>query len=652
MPSNKISELPNAGQLTQNGGIPILQGGSLRLADLLAFQNSRATGQYRINEWLKNKPLKALSHPRATQLSADARAAADAILQRARAKRINAIVYADPTATGANDGTSWDDAFTNLIDALGAVPEGGALYTNSTEAQPFLAALVGATVNSNVEWLTDQGPDGETWISGAQKSDAWENTSGNIFRVALATAPQAVAYDYKRDNITGDKTGIDLTQAEYAQTLDVLLDAKSPWGAQDAVAWYGALKKADTATSSPTPGHWSHTGGFLYINPQTATNVANVNDLAIWADTRNALVINSAVSNFHLSGKLTTFFTPATEGGSGYGLRFVEGSKVVIQGTRCIMSGYHSIGCVNNSGDSNIYLDHLTSGHVSVGIPLVWYSGSKSFSNARHRADGVVVLSYDLLGENGAPLTSIHTPRFTYSHTNGIETMSGFYYSRCAALDFSEQMQVASGVTVDGTRMPIFWAADTGETVDITKPETFPVEAAGLVLLGRKAIPPADVYLTGCYSDGLGYGDPSEDQYSASTGSPNDVHNWRLIDSFWKPSVCRSCVSNNGDDDFFYLSDTPVNAKDCAAAFVIFGTDEPEQLRLENVVFDGTVVMVVNPLWQAGKFNLSSLGGNVFSGEAPLKHTNPAVTPKTQSQMLEFIGDAGFDQIASGLNWE
>ena len=63
-------------------------------------------------------------------------------------------VYVDATASGANDGTSWENAYTSLQDALGNVTEGQSIWIAAGDYKPGAAGdaeettfLIGTAIN-------------------------------------------------------------------------------------------------------------------------------------------------------------------------------------------------------------------------------------------------------------------------------------------------------------------------------------------------------------------------------------------------------------------------------------------------------------------------------------------------------------------------
>lgn len=97
-----------------------------------------------------------------------------------------ATIYADTTATGANDGSSWADAYTTLQTAVDALTEGDTLYANAPEGTPFRPALRSA-MPDDVTIYTSRGSNGETWINNLYTA-SWTDAGGGVWSLALAEA--------------------------------------------------------------------------------------------------------------------------------------------------------------------------------------------------------------------------------------------------------------------------------------------------------------------------------------------------------------------------------------------------------------------------------------------------------------------------------
>lgn len=563
-------------------------------------------------------------------------------------RRGGPVFYADPTATGAGDGSTWEDAFTDLPTAIAALPDGAILRTNSTEDSPFPApdsAIVAAP--SNIRWQTASGLDGETWISGARRG-VWTDEGGGVFSIAMAAAPHTVAYDFKRDDITGTITGVDLTIPKYAAALE-------QWGAnpEDLVGWYGGLKPSTTlATATPAEGFWGYTGGRLYINPPGSPTLADVNEKAIWSDGVAGLAIYAAINGWRISGKMTVFFTPSDVEAAGYSLRFTAASNLVVEDVRSIMSGYHSVCPAGTSGPNNIIRRCTTIGYSAGGIPYTFYTSAGDLTVSGHRGEDCIVIAAPFATGSGAPVSTLFNVISCYSHTDTLRRLSGLVWSRILQLDFVRQIEIKHGITMTGG-FNFVSAGDTGDTLDQTNEDSFGVKVDDSMALGVRAAPRGNISHRRCTFDRMGYTTTTLDLFSAVTASPSPAWHWRTVGCKLRLGGIRYWWAQFAADDSAWLEDCDIllqSTYDVGSMFQPTVADSGlitlKDNRIDAAATGAALITVSNPVWTANAYSpIQSLGGNRYgiNVSAPVKHTNVAVTPKTMAQFLAATNTTGTD---------
>lgn len=545
-----------------------------------------------------------------------------------------ATIHCDPSATGANDGTSWTDAFPSLDAAISALQPGDRLWTNATEANPFPPTAVSASVvPANILWETNRGPDRQTWFSGARRG-SWTDEGAGLFSIALPEAPVAVAYNYRRDDLAGTVTGCDLTHPKIAREI-------RKRGADPArlVAWYGGLRPSvPLATAAPAEGFWGYTGGRLVINPPGAPTLSQVDALAIWGDGANVFAINAETRNWSLRGDATVFFSPSPEGGNGYSLRFTKAQECSVEGVYSILSGYHSVGFVATSGARNVIRNCHTAGYWQGGIPYVFYTAGQDLPRAGHHLDRSCTMCWHLMDEAGVPVSLTHTTRTSYSHAEVGRRLSGIEYSDVLQVCFAGQIEAKHGLTLSIAGG--FLSADsTGDVCDQTDEASFGIKARGCVALGHGSRLVPDISYIGCELDRLGYGNPAADLFSLATvGFGTGAWNIRLIDTVIRGGQHRYLWSLFAANDTAFLWGCTIALQTSAVTsglFQITAAGPAGRLQYGNCTFEVAepgrgIFIEPNDVFTGDPLGaLQSLGGNIFgtSVTTPVRHSNSAVAP-------------------------
>jgi len=411
-----------------------------------------------------------------------------------------ATIYAKSDATGANDGTSWTDAYTDLQAALNAVANGDTLYTDAPESYPWIGGYILST-HSNVTIITNAGPSGETWLTNLRKSTSWTESSG-VWSISLASEPSHVAYDFKRDDISGTVTGCDLTTKNNARAI-ALHRSKRLLNLNDCRAWYGFLRDGG-ATTTPAEGEYGYTGGTLYINPPGTPDAATVNELAGYAGSATDALDLFQCSDCTVRGRLITKFYPTIGSNQGYGLVGTISTRNTFQGHIGIACGWHSCGHNNASGSDNRMTDCLalgTTGDQGYDNPYVFYSDGTS---SGHIGTGLVHVSIGLLDVDGQPIEPNFVTNSFYSHTSGGANTLTAEWIDCLSIDFQKLIEDKHSITLGAgaTWGEVVNGRNVPSIADHTDPDDYPLRAIRLIAVGHSA----------SFEGGIYYEDPIIDR--------------------------------------------------------------------------------------------------------------------------------------------
>ncbi len=414
--------------------------------------------------------------------------------------------YASSVATGANNGTSWADALTDLQAALNALQSGDHLHLDAPETKPWrggynLASRNGWTIDCN------QGPSGATWLRGGILYNDW-TAAGAVFSRAMPVAPRYVAYDFKRDTVQGAATGVNLTLERPAQWL-----AELGREAEDAVAWYGFLKPAAAPTASPADGEWSHTGGTLYVNPPGSPTLSDFTTKCEPCVTSTNAILLNFCNDFSFNGQgLTGILYPDFNSNAGYIVKANNCARSTIRGARGIAVGWHGFGFAAASRERCRLEDLLVVGQTmsdgvgSVANPYV-IAGDGAAGPADARFTRLAAVMHAPARHDGQPMFNNqgrYDAVLLISHT----TSSGDYLpvraDRTLLLDCSHLQAARHGLTLPNSGGRIY-----SGSAAVGQPESLAgwgIVVADSKTWGRAAVPAPGIACDGCVFDRAGQG--------------------------------------------------------------------------------------------------------------------------------------------------
>ena len=355
------------------------------------------------------------------------------------------VYYVDANATGAGLGTSWLGAFTSLQEAVDALEPGDTLYSRGTFSE------VAEVWTEDVTWIGDSDPERPTWIRGDRYSDAWAWTgTGGVYAldgvaelINTDLRPGSLVYNYRRDDLTGSVTGINLSRV-----MDEL-------PANGAGVYYGHVPMADDLVelfTTPNRWWWDEDEDRVYYHHAAADNGAFDPDLAgVCINGQNGVSVWRG--GVRISG-VNTIATSGTRLNNGYGMKGLGTfSGSVFENADIIDSGWHAAGFEIGS-PSSCTLRNLRAWSSAVdgsnaNNPFVFYANT-DLDDAGHLGEDLVFHAYPLLGTDGAPIYSRFVPALGYSHSTGssLLDLGGITWRRCHQYEYEADIEARHGPVV------------------------------------------------------------------------------------------------------------------------------------------------------------------------------------------------------------
>jgi len=443
--------------------------------------------------------------------------------ERLAQRKTRKTIWCVKTATGANDGTSEADAYTDLKTALEAASVGDVVISDAPESDPF-PMQAGVSISDGVVWKTNGGPNGETWISGATYG-TWTDATGGVFSIATAE-PRNVVYDFKRDDLAGTVTGVDLTKPKVAAALNAWNFAPD-----DCVAWYGFLEIEGSPTTTPNEGKWSWVGGVLYINPPGSPTLTQVNDLAAYNMASSGGVTfgpktGDFIEGFHIYGRLFTIFTTNRDDASGYGIRSGSAQNCTVEDVICIASGNHAVGLSGSSGKNNVIRKCIATGGGGSAIPYVFRSDINDKA-ANLIGEDLLYIAMNYAKTDGSPINTPTTisfkPNMCYSHGGAVDDFyTGIFYNRLLCISPIADIATKFSLTLDAsTAGKLVSGAEQTET-ERFQSGTFSIRVHNSLALGYGIMPHYDIFHKNVTYDNLG--DASSGANYNVVGYPYGMH--------------------------------------------------------------------------------------------------------------------------------
>jgi hypothetical protein len=405
-------------------------------------------------------------------------------------------IHAKADATGNNDGTSWEDAFTSLASVAPDTDDTVLLDGMFREALPLISGKSNVTIDGS------QGPSGYSRLLGQlqlEVADLTDEGSG-VWSFALASTPPTVTYDYKQDDAAGTVTGVTMEYPELVQAFSGLRLLRP-----EIKPYYGHLARASTfTTTSPAEGEWSYTGGRVYFNPPGSPAASEVAAKVAYGTLDRGVYLNGCASPKIYNIQTAGFGNPATQRGS-----FYLAGCTNIDMDNCISwdAGYRSFNIEGSTGNTNP-LGHrvrrcFAFGDCIIGstenYPFVIYN-QQGCPNADCVFEDCTIVMYPWLGTAGRPIkgsTSGQTamseeykPCGFYSHAGGGgDDMGGITFKNLTFISTAQMLNAKHNAT---SALGMFWPLERvgtlplGDTAvfDTSEWANYPIKVDGGLIFG------------------------------------------------------------------------------------------------------------------------------------------------------------------------
>lgn len=581
-----------------------------------------------------------------------------------------ATIYANSLATGLNDGSSWDNGYTDLADAIAAMRSGDRLLTNSTRAVPF--SYVAITDLQVWQWYGDRGPSAETWIFGGLLSNSWVDAGGGVFSLAgFSAEPYKVSYNHRQDS-GGAATGCtyDANKTRAVERLGFTV--------AECEVWLGMLTKTAGTQTAPGVGEYGYAAGTLYVNPAGSPTLAQIKALTYYSNPAfEHLVYITDSSDFVIRG-VKTYWSPVANGNEGYGIRPDNCHDFTIEDCQVHACGYHGIGPAGGySGNVGGYngtvrrclVNTITGDEFATKTlnGVVFFQHSAPTQWGGNVGDRTLVICAPQFKDDGTPTVTGFSATPYLSHATTGSSYTGVLWKDCVGIDFADEVATKTGVA--NSAIGCFATHANYPTATPTDPTTYAVRVVRCIGIGRMALQRnSPIFYDRYLLDRSGAGTTAV-AFHSGTGVSNTVYlkDCTILTGLY-PGASVGFFDNFAVDDFLILYGrrTRVLIETTVAKSALF-TQAADDATVDNVLLlggdydsNGAATHAIARAANATIYNnnvrsVQSGGINRFGAslEGFLYHSNTGAVPTPQSFAWEQanITGASTDQSGLDLGW-